>query len=73
MLKIEMHFLSDVYVPCEICSGKRYNRETWRSATRAKNIHEVLEMTVDEALEFFENTCPNLRPAEDPAMWGWAM
>ena len=51
--KIEMHFLSDVYVPCEVCGGKRYNRETLEVRYKGKNIYEVLEMTVDEALEFF--------------------
>ncbi len=51
--KIEMHFLSDVYVPCEVCGGKRYNRETLEVRYKGKKIYEVLEMTVDEALEFF--------------------
>ena len=51
--KIEMHFLSDIYVPCEVCGGKRYNRETLEVRYKGKNIYEVLEMTVDEALEFF--------------------
>ena len=53
ILKIEMQFLSDVYVPCEVCHGKRYNRETLEVRYKGKNIHDVLEMTVDEALEFF--------------------
>lgn len=53
--KIEMHFLSDIYVPCEVCKGKRYNRETLEVKYKGKNIHDVLEMTVDEALVFFEN------------------
>ena len=53
MLKIEMHFLSDVYVPCEICRGKRYNRETLEVRYKGKNIADVLDMTVDEAWEFF--------------------
>ena len=53
--RIEMHFLPDVYVPCEICKGKRYNRETLEVRFKGKNIHEVLEMTVGEALEFFAN------------------
>ena len=53
IIKIEMHFLSDVYVPCEVCKGHRYNRETLEVRYKGKNIYEVLEMTVDEALEFF--------------------
>ncbi len=55
LLKIEMHFLPDIYVPCEVCKGKRYNRETLEVRYKGKNIHEVLEMTVEEALPFFEN------------------
>ncbi len=55
IVKIEMHFLSDVYVPCEVCGGKRYNRETLEVKYKGKNIYEVLEMTVDEAAEFFKN------------------
>ena len=55
IIKIEMHFLPDVYVPCEVCKGKRYNRETLEVKYKGKNIYEVLEMTVDEALPFFEN------------------
>ena len=53
IIKIEMHFLSDVYVPCEVCRGQRYNRETLEVRYKGKNIYEVLEMTIDEALEFF--------------------
>ena len=53
--RIEMHFLADIYVPCEVCKGKRYNRETLEVKYKGKNIYEVLEMTVDEAVEFFEN------------------
>ena len=55
LLKIEMHFLPDIYVPCDVCKGKRYNRETLEVKYKGKNIYEVLEMTVDEAVEFFEN------------------
>lgn len=55
IIKIEMHFLPDVYVPCEECHGKRYNRETLEVKYKGKNIADVLEMTVEEALEFFEN------------------
>jgi len=55
LLKIEMHFLPDIYVPCEVCKGKRYNRETLEVRYKGKNIFEVLDMTVDEALPFFEN------------------
>ncbi|NMB30384.1 MAG: excinuclease ABC subunit UvrA, partial [Clostridiales bacterium] len=55
ILKIEMHFLPDIYVPCEVCKGKRYNRETLEIKYKGKSIHDVLEMTVEEALEFFSN------------------
>ena len=55
IIKIEMHFLPDVYVPCEVCGGKRYNRETLEVRYKGKNIYEVLEMTVEEGLKFFEN------------------
>ena len=55
IVKIEMHFLADVYVPCEVCQGKRYNRETLEVKFKGKTIYDVLEMTVDEALEFFES------------------
>jgi len=54
IIKIEMHFLPDVYVPCEVCKGKRYNRETLEVRYKGKNISEVLEMTIDEACEFFK-------------------
>ncbi len=60
LLKIEMHFLPDVYVPCEVCKGKRYNRETLEVRYKGKNIADVLEMTVEEALGFFENL-PKIR------------
>lgn len=55
IVKIEMHFLADIFVPCEVCKGKRYNRETLEVKYKGKNIYEVLEMTVDEAVEFFKN------------------
>ncbi len=55
LVKIEMHFLPDVYVPCEVCCGSRYNRETLEVQFKGKNISQVLDMTADEALEFFEN------------------
>ncbi|MBS5653270.1 MAG: excinuclease ABC subunit UvrA [Eubacterium sp.] len=55
ILKVEMHFLPDVYVPCEVCGGKRYNRETLEVKYKGKSIYDVLEMTVEEALDFFKN------------------
>ena len=60
IIKVEMHFLPDVYVPCEVCGGRRYNRETLEIRYKGKNIYEVLEMTVSEALEFFD-ALPKLR------------
>ncbi len=60
ILKIEMHFLPDVYVPCEVCEGKRYNRETLEVKYKGKSIYDVLNMTVEEALHFFENV-PSIR------------
>ncbi len=54
-IKIEMHFLADVYVPCEVCKGARYNRETLEVNYKGKSIYDVLEMTVDEGITFFEN------------------
>ena len=60
ILKIEMHFLPDVYVPCEVCQGKRYNRETLEVKYKGKSIFDVLDMTVEEALPFFENV-PSIR------------
>lgn len=60
IIKIEMHFLPDVYVPCEVCGGKRYNRETLDVKYKGKNIYDVLDMTVEEAVKFFENV-PSIR------------
>ena len=60
ILKIEMHFLPDVYVPCEVCEGKRYNRETLEVKYKGKSIYDVLNMTVEEAMHFFENV-PSIR------------
>ena len=60
IIKIEMHFLPDVYVPCEVCGGKRYNRETLDVKYKGKNIYDVLDMTVEEAVDFFENM-PSIR------------
>jgi excinuclease ABC subunit A len=54
MIRVEMHFLPDIYVPCDVCKGRRYNRETLSVTYKGKSIHEVLQMTVEEALEFFE-------------------
>ena len=59
IVKIEMHFLPDIYVPCDVCGGQRYNRETLEVKFKGKNIYEVLEMTVEEGLKFFENI-PNI-------------
>ena len=64
MKKIEMHFLPDLYVPCDVCGGKRYNRETLEVTWQGKNISEVLDMTVEEALVFFENHPQILRKLE---------
>ena len=55
IIKIEMHFLPDIYVPCDVCKGKRYNRETLEVKYKGKNIHEILEMTVEEGMNFFES------------------
>lgn len=64
IIKIEMHFLPDVYVPCEVCKGKRFNRETLEIKYKEKNIYEVLEMTVAEALDFFKNIPSVMRQLE---------
>ena len=64
LLKIEMHFLPDIYVPCEVCKGRRYNRETLEVTYKGKNIYEVLEMNVEEAMAFFENHPTILRKLE---------
>lgn len=64
IIKVEMHFLPDVYVPCEVCKGKRYNRETLEVKYKGKNISEVLDMTVEEAMDFFKNHPRILRKLE---------
>ena len=64
IIKVEMHFLPDVYVPCEVCKGKRYNRDTLQVLFKGKNISDVLDMTVEEAVEFFENHPRVLRKLE---------
>lgn len=64
IIKIEMHFLPDVYVPCEVCGGKRYNRETLEVKYKGKNIYDVLDMTVEEAMKFFENVPTIFRKIE---------
>lgn len=68
IVKIEMHFLADIFVPCEVCKGKRYNRETLEVKYKGKNIYDVLDMTVDEAAEFFKNLpklCKKLETLQD--------
>ena len=65
-----MHFLPDIYVPCDLCKGKRYNRETLEVVYKGKNIHEVLEMTVEDALEFFD-AVPAIARKLKP-WWMWA-
>ena len=64
MKRIEMHFLPDIFVPCDVCNGKRYNRETLEVTWQGKNISDVLDMTVEEALGFFENHPQILRKLE---------
>ncbi len=72
LIKVEMHFLPDVYVPCDVCHGKRYNRETLEVFYKGKNIHEVLEMTVEDALIFFKAVPPIARKLETLADVGLA-
>ncbi len=64
LVKIEMHFLPDIYVPCEVCKGRRYNRETLEVTYKGKSIYDVLEMNIEEAMGFFENHQPILRKLE---------
>ncbi len=72
-LKIEMHFLPDIYVPCEVCKGKRYNRETLEVRYKGKNIADVLDMTVEEALAFFANLPSIGASCRRCATWAWAI
>ena len=58
VIRVEMHFLPDIYVPCDVCKGHRYNRETLEIQYKGKNIHQVLKMTVEQAYEFFQNVTP---------------
>jgi excinuclease ABC subunit A len=67
VIKVEMHFLPDVYVPCDVCKGQRYNRETLEIRYRGKNIHEVLDMTVEDGLRFFQALPAVAAEAADPA------
>ena len=71
IIKIEMHFLPDVYVTCEVCRGKRYNRETLEVAYKGKNIADVLEMTVDQALAFLSPIPPIRHKLETLSRVGW--
>ncbi len=73
IIKIEMHFLPDVYVPCEVCKGKRYNRETLQVKYKGKTIADVLDMTVEEALEFFQNIPPLKESSRPCTTQGWAI
>ena len=70
VIKVEMHFLPDVYVPCDVCKGQRYNRETLEIRYRGKNIHEVLEMTVEDALRFFQTVPGGRQQAADAGRCG---
>ena len=73
ILKIEMHFLPDVYVPCEVCEGKRYNRETLEVKYKGKNIYDVLDMTVEEALESLRTCRPLNARSRLYMMWDFPM
>ena len=69
-----MHFLPDIFVPCEVCKGRRYNRETLEVHYKGKNIADVLEMTVDEAVEFFARSAQASATSSRPcATWAWGM
>ena len=69
-IKVEMHFLPDLYVLCEVCRGRRYNRETLEVRYKGKTVADILESTVEEALELFDNVPPVRRPPRDPARRG---
>ncbi len=71
-IKIEMHFLPDIYVPCEVCGGARYNRETLQVTYRGKNIAEVLDMTVEDALAFFGTSPASSASCRRCSTWAWA-
>ena len=71
-IKIEMHFLPDVYVPCEVCKGARYNRETLQVTYDGKTVSDILDMTVEEALHFFENIPPIGASCRRSTTWAWA-
>lgn len=73
IVKIEMHFLADVYVPCDVCGGHRYNRETLEVKFKGKNIYEVLEMTVDEGVAFLPSSPRSCASCKPCPMWVWGM